>query len=73
MNTMALPKNAKLAYDAAIEMMSSKTDIDDVSLGAEFYDRFREAENRPRVSRKISSAFMEQTRSTTSSATGKFR
>ena len=39
MNTMALPKNAKLAYDAAIEMMSGRADIDDVILGAEFYDR----------------------------------
>ena len=47
MNTMALPKNAKLAYDAAIEMMSGKRDIDDVRLGAEFYDRLSRSGKSP--------------------------
>ena len=39
MNTMALPENSKLAYDAAIEMLGGKTDTEDINLGAEFYGR----------------------------------
>ena len=69
MNTMALPKNAKLAYDAAIEMMARLTLTMSVSARSSMTGS-REAENHLRVSRKISSAFMVRTGSTTSSATG---
>jgi radical SAM superfamily enzyme YgiQ (UPF0313 family) len=39
MNTMALPENSKLAYDAALEMMSGNTDTEEINLGAEYYER----------------------------------